>query len=390
VINRNWRGFEHLFRDHSDEQIAELSGKSIDAVRLKRNRLGAEAEFITQNPIVDGPNPYDEIKTLKNTVNNQAKELAEARKLLGVLETIDSSVVKAPKWTVKTPAKRGRLGIVTLALSDTHFDEIVNPEQVSFINAYNRDIAVQRLRRWTEKSIILARDYIRGIEIEGCAIFALGDILSGDIHAELKESNEATLYESAEHWIGQLSSAINTLADEFNKVHIGAVVGNHGRNSHKPVYKNRAQSNIEWLMWRVLAREFAKDDRVTFQISDAIDLGVQLYGTRYVLTHGDEFRGGSGIQGARAPLALGVHRTTVRQMATDNPMDYMATGHFHQYMPPSQGLVMNGSLKGYDEFAYGKRFRPELAQQAFWITSPEHGPTISAPVLVQDRESEGW
>jgi predicted phosphodiesterase len=390
VTNRNWRGFEHLFKDHSDEEVALLSGKTLDAVRLKRFRLGPEAEFITEGATEDERNPYDEIKALKNNLSNQAKELSEARKLLGVLETIDSTVVKAPRWTVKTPSKRGRLGIVTLQLSDTHFDEVVNPQQVAYINAYNRDIAEQRLRRWVEKSVVLARDYIAGVQIEGAAILATGDILSGNIHAELKESNESTLYESAEHWIGQLYSAIDTLATEFGKVHIAAVVGNHGRDSHKPVYKNRAQSNIEWLMWRVLAREFAKDDRVTFKVSDAIDEIVQLYGTKYLITHGDEFKGGSGIQGARAPLSLGVHRTSVRQMATDNPMDWMVVGHFHQYQAPSQGLIMGGSLKGYDEYAFGKRLRPEDPIQGFWITSPEWGPTLSAPVHVGDRDEEGW
>lgn len=388
MTNRNWRGFEHLFKDHTDEEVAQISGKTLDAVRLKRKRLGTEAPFIEDS--TPGENPYEIIREKDRQISLQASELAELKKLLGVLETIDSAIVQPPKWTVKTPTKRGRKGIVTLQLSDTHFDEIVLPEQVSYINAYNREIAESRLKRWVEKSVVLARDYVAGIEIEGCAVLATGDILSGDIHAELKESNESTLYESAHHWIGQLSGAIDTLATEFGKVHIAAVVGNHGRNSHKPVYKNRAQSNIEWLMWRVIAREFRDNPNVTFDISDAIDLIVPLYGTRYLITHGDEFKGGSGIQGARAPLALGHHRTTVRQMATESPMDFMVVGHFHQYQPPSQGLVMGGSLKGYDEYAFGKRLRPEPAQQAFWITSPEHGPTISAPVLVQDRKAEGW
>lgn len=392
-MSGGWRIYEHLFADHTDEQIAELAHRTPDAVRLKRKRLGIQAHLDEARASADTAaetSLQSELLRLSRALETRTKENDELRRLLGVLETIDATIVKPPKWTIKTPAKRGRTGIVTLQLSDTHFDEIVRPEQVSYINAYNRTIAQQRLRRWVERSVVLARDYISGIDIEGAAVFATGDILSGDIHAELKESNESTLYEGAVFWTGELYQAINVLADEFGKVHLAAVVGNHGRNSHKPVYKNRAQSNIEWLMWRVLAREFAKDDRVTFEVSDSIDHIVQLYDTRYLITHGDEFKGGSGIQGARAPLSLGVHRTTVRQMATDKPMDYMVVGHFHQYQPPSQGLVMGGSLKGYDEYAYGKRLRPEEAQQAFWITSPEHGPTISAPVLVQDRKAEGW
>jgi hypothetical protein len=129
---------------------------------------------------------------------------------------------------------------------------------------------------------------------------------------------------------------------------------------------------------------------VTFEISDAMDLTVRLYSTNYTLTHGDQFRGGTGISAELAPLLLGVHRKTVRQAASSRPMDYMVLGHFHQYMPPFRGMIMGGSLKGYDEFAYGLNLRPEPARQAFWVSTPEHGPTISLPILVQDREAEGW
>jgi hypothetical protein len=330
------------------------------------------------------------IRDLRERVRRLTGDLDEARRVMGLLESIDQATVKPPRWTRERRAKVGKRAIATYQLSDTHFDEIVNPAEVGYINAYDRRIAEIRLRQWVEKGIVLARDYISGVEYDGAAILATGDILSGDIHAELKESNEATLYDSAVHWTEQLAAAIDLLATEFGHLHIAAVVGNHGRNSHKPVYKKRARSNIEWLMWRFLARQFAKDERVTFQVSDSMDLTVRIYGTNYLITHGDEFKGGTGISGAKAPLMLGQHRTLRRQSATEQPMDYMVVGHFHQYQPPSQGLVMGGSLKGYDEFAFGKRFYPEPAQQAFWITSPEHGPTIAAPVHCQDRKAEGW
>jgi hypothetical protein len=343
-----------------------------------RDTLDADDEIVREN------------KALKQRADRQSREIEELRKLLGVLQTIDTAVVKPPRWTVAHPSKGGRKAIVTLQLTDTHFDEVVNPAEVGYINAYDRTIAEQRLRRWVERSIILARDYMAGVEYEGCAVLATGDIFSGDIHDELKLSNESPLFASLLHWLDPLTAAIQTLADEFGKLHLAAVVGNHGRNTHRPIYKGRAQNNVEWMLWRILARQFATDERVTFQVSDAIDLTVRLYNTTYLLTHGDEFKGGSGISGAKAPLMLGQHRTIMRQMATTSPVDYLVVGHFHQLQLPSQGIVLGGSLKGYDEYAFGKRFRPEVPQQAFWLTSAEHGPTISAPVLVQDREAEGW
>jgi predicted phosphodiesterase len=279
--------------------------------------------------------------------------------------------------------------MVTLQLTDTHFDEVVDPVQVDGINAYNVRIAEMRLKRWVEKSIALARDYVKGVDLEGVVVLATGDILSGDIHAELKETNERPLYVAADHWIGQLIAALNVLADEFGKVHVAAVVGNHGRSTVKPVFKNRAQSNIEWLLWKSVARHFAADNRISFQVSDAMDATVQVYNTRYLITHGDQFKGGSGISGALAPLMLGQHRKSVRQMATGNPMDVLVLGHFHQYFH-LPGLVMGGSMKGLDEFAFGINVRPEVPQQAFWITTPKHGITIAAPLFVSDRAAEGW
>ncbi len=50
-------------------------------------------------------------------------------------------------------------------LTDTHFDEVVRPEEILGLNAYNREIALIRFRKWTEKVITLPRDYFAGVKI---------------------------------------------------------------------------------------------------------------------------------------------------------------------------------------------------------------------------------
>jgi hypothetical protein len=74
----------------------------------------------------------------------------------------------------------------------------------------------------------------------------------------------------------------------------------------------------------------------------------------------------------------------------NTPIDWLCVGHFHTYQPPALGLIRGGSVVGYNEFAAGNHLRPEIPQQGFWVTSPEHGPTISAPILCSDRAAEGW
>jgi len=329
-------------------------------------------------------------RELRATVESQAKELKDLQEFGHLAERLGSARLMAPKWVRDTSGKKGKKAIATLQLSDLHLDEVVKPEQVSGYNAYNRKIAEMRLRLLGENTLTVARDYIAGVEYEGMTILATGDVFSGDIHDELRLTNEDTLFGSTIHWVEQMSAFLKLLVNDLGKLHVAAVVGNHGRNTQKPIYKNRPQQNIEWLFWSILAREFASDERVTFQIADGLSDVVTVYNTRYAIEHGDEFKGGSGISGSMAPLLLGQHRTAVQRLAMGMVVDWLCVGHFHTYQPPALGLIRGGSVVGYSEYAAGKHLRPEIPQQGFWITSPEHGPTISAPILCGDRKSEGW
>ena len=69
--------------------------------------------------------------------------------------------------------------------------------------------------------------------------------------------------------------------------------------------------------------------------------------------------------------------------ALGRSFDVALMGHYHQYTHLSK-VIVNGSLKGYCEWARSMRFSYENARQALWITHPEHGVTIATAVLAQD------
>jgi hypothetical protein len=64
-------------------------------------------------------------------------------------------------------------------------------------------------------------------------------------------------------------------------------------------------------------------------------------------------------------------------------------GHWHQLVY-GKNFIVNGSMKGYDEYAHMNSFEFEPPQQAAWLMTPEHGKTWTAPILSADRKSEGW
>ena len=331
-----------------------------------------------------------ETQRLRAQLNEATEEKKAMQELLDFYNAAREAPISPPRWVREAKKKSGHVGIVVAQLTDTHFDEVVQPAEVMGYNAYNRDIARRRLRTWSEKVVTLPRDYVRGLSIEGLFVPATGDIFTGDIHPELKESNETKLLASVLEWMEPMITVLESLEKEYPSVYVAAVVGNHGRLSMKPVFKGRVHDNVEWLYWSVIRDRLAdRGSKVQVDVSTSPDLAVPIYGRTHLLTHGDQFRGGTGISGAYAPLALGQHRKNVRQIAMGDPMQLMVMGHFHQLLD-LPGIVMGGSMKGYDEYAFNLNLRPELAGQMMWITTPERGKTITIPVILQDREAEGW
>ena len=291
----------------------------------------------------------------------------ELRRQLELFGSATREPIHVPTWQVK--AKQGKhAALVVAQMTDWHLDEVVKPEEIFELNAFNRGIANLRIKRWVEKVVTLPREYMGGVAVEGLVLPATGDLFTGDIHEELKQSNDAALLESVLDWQEPMMAALETLESEYPAVAVHAVVGNHGRLSEKPIFKGRVYDNVEWLFWSTV-RDRLRDrgSKVVVNVSPSMDLNVPIYGRNHLLTHGDQFKGGSGISGAFAPLSLGAHRKTKRQMVAQMPMETMVIGHLHQLIN-IPGVIMGGCLKGYDEYAFGLNLPPDPngAAQAFW------------------------
>lgn len=324
----------------------------------------------------------------------QIRDLTEAKlqadSLADIIQTLGARRPTVPKWLAPRIKGTQERAIVTAILSDCHYDEVVRPEQIDWVNGYDREIAVQRTMNFFEHFITLSRDYINGILVEGAVVPLLGDLVSGNIHEELKETNETGIIETVLFWSEILAAGFEMLLEHFPKIYVPCVVGNHGRLSRKPVMKYRAQESFDFLIYHMLARHFRIKGatEIEFAISEGADFKYQIYNTRYQLSHGDQFRGGTGIAGLFSPLMLGHHRKSRKEAAKKTPYDHLLMGHWHQ-LRDMYYIIVNGSLKGYDEFAEILNFDIEPPQQAFWLTDPTWGKTIFAPIHVLG-DDEYW
>jgi transposase-like protein len=329
-----------------------------------------------------------ELKAAKEEIKRlRQDELTDERVKEQILK-VATSAVTPPTWLTRPTSKTEHFaGVPTLFASDWHFGEIVRPSEIGGVNEYNVALAKERARTFITKAIDLLRNHFKSGKYPG-VVFALGgDMLSGDIHEELSETNELSTLPALLELSGVLTWCIKTLADEFGAVFVPCVTGNHGRMTRKPRAKRRNHTNFDWLLYQILAKRFEDDKRVTFYIPDGPDAYYRVHNVRYLLTHGDQFRGGDGMIGALGPISRGDKKKRARNGQTDKSFDVMLLGHWHQYIHLTR-FIVNGSLKGYDEYADSNNFDIEAPQQALWITHPEHGITFRMPIFVQRGEKK--
>jgi len=319
------------------------------------------------------------------------EENARLRKQLGLVESFHSGAGEAPRWLL--PKRRpGRNDATAVAqLSDMHFDEVCNPSELGGLNAYNREIATMRLKRWAAKVIEMGERNPH--DWDGLLLLANGDDCSGGIHEELSETNEDVLPGTLVYWAPQIAAALRAIRDggPYPSIHVKKVVGNHGRLTKAKPFKRRARASWDWLLWQMIASHFQDDDSVTFEFAGGSYMFVPIYDRHIFLTHGDEVGGGGGWSGVFTPLGRIQSAALALGRAHNVRPSYTVSGHWHQtLMAPHRGIVCNGAMKGWDEFAAGLRLTPEGAMQNWWVETQAHGVTLTAPLFVADRRLEGW
>lgn len=338
--------------------------------------------------------PSTIIARLEGELRKAQAESADAKAIKEALGTIgaDLDILDPPSWTYEVDKSPSSPGVPTFFLSDLHWGEVVHASQINGVNSFNLSIARARLKYTVDTAIKLLALLDPELRYPGIVVPLGGDMISGNIHEELQATNELNTMPTVLDLYEHLVSAIKLLADTFGAVFLPCVSGNHGRDTRKTWSKDRHHTSFDWLLCQFLAKHFMDDKRIVFYIPDGSDALYKIFDTTYNLTHGDQFRGGDSIIGPIGPLTRGNQKKLARNQAVGQDYDIMICGHWHTYIHTTR-LIVNGSLKGYDEYAAQGNFSFEDPMQALWITHPNYGVTFRMPVFCdrkRQRQKAEW
>lgn len=321
---------------------------------------------------------------LRDSIGRQAVDLDYQR----FIAQVAAARRPAPEWLYHRKAGKRHQATPVAHLSDIHHGEVVSPAEVGGVNGFDSKISRNRTKRFFERTILLCDEYLAGVEYPGIVCPVSGDIVTGNIHDELRETNDQRILPAVLDAAGIITAGLKMFADRFGSVYGPWVVGNHGRLDKKPRAKGAVEDNFDWMIGALVQTAVADDKRITIDLAPSLDHQFQIYGVKYLQTHGNQFKGGTGIAAELSPMFIGDARKRKKHASIKQPYDVMIMGHWHRRIC-LPNVKCNGTIKGFDEYSLFANFEYQEPQQAFWLTTPEYGITMEAPIMVRCK-NEGW
>jgi hypothetical protein len=254
------------------------------------------------------------------------------------------SISVRKRLTVKTP------GTAWLLKSDWHVGQRVDPAACGGHNKFNMKICRARVKESFENDIKLLEALRKLTNIKECVVWLGGDIITGDIHDDLKESNEKQPVEQAVAAKEMIIDGLNYLHvyGGFDHIHVVCNMGNHGRTTHEKRFSTAAANSYEFGMYLDLATlHYKHTDWCSWSIARGQTLITECQGLRIRTQHGDKIKYRGGIGGLTIPLLKAIYRIN-----KSDPCDHDIIGDKHTWMPNPRYTV-NGSLLGFTEYADG-------------------------------------
>ena len=222
---------------------------------------------------------------------------------------------------------------------------------------YNSKMCEARVEKLAEKVLRLTDIQRKDHPVSEIRVWMLGDMIEGiDIFPGQQWLVDSSLYRQVcldgPRIVGNY---LRTLLANFDRVHVAAVIGNHGRIGRRGVFD--PESNGDRMLYRITQQMMQAEQRLTWDIPDGMGERhwytvdkIGNYST--LLFHGDQL--GGKFQGALTRQAIQRKVAGWRGGAIPEPFNDVAFGHWHQLIEDNVSEInvrCNGSTECTNTYA---------------------------------------
>ena len=318
-------------------------------------------------------------RELESRLNQYRREHG---KLELFFEEVISAIVPAREYEpiIMPHAKvKGTLVEALLHITDTHKGAQQEPNEIEGFNAYNPEIATVRSIKAAEEVVRWANYQKLAYRIENITLVFTGDLISGDIHDELRITNAypspVQVVESAIDIVSQ----VRIIAPHFKQVTIEFVSeDNHARLTKKPQAKEAGLNSLNYLVGKMVEAYIRDLSNVKMNIYPMLEKVIHVNGRQYLITHGHTIQGWMGVPWYGVERKVSKEAQSRMQLimedltrAKDIGFHKYVFGHWH--VPIDTPLYSCGaSSQGTDAYDH-QSGRYALPGQSAWLIHPEHG-----------------
>ena len=348
----------------------------------------------SQNPII----LLRKNREMEKEIEKLSKELAERSSYRAEIEEIVDGVKHSTRNTEKLVVAENVdkyvHGIPTLAIGDIHYGENLSPDVSLSGLGYSRAEAKKRLLHTFVRACEIRHSVMAKADYACIVLALLGDEFSGYIREALRENADLPILPAIPELLDILISGIDLLLKEYGKVYIPCVPGNHSRLDKKPRSINYALENYEWILYYMLRRHYRTlgIDNVKVIVPKSHEYRFQIYNTRYLMTHGFEFKGGNGITGPLLPWMRGFQKKQQQSASAtiwsgkELNFDIMLMAHWHQ-SAFLDSIIVNGPIVEMGEYSHMAQYPYAPSCSNYWFTHPRKGVTVPLKIYAVEGQT---
>lgn len=253
---------------------------------------------------------------------------------------------------------------------------------------YDSETLAQRIELYTEKLLNIVEIQRADHPVDTLHVWLLGDIVEGE---EIFPGQSHLLDSGLYRQVGIngpeiLTKFFASALQNFKKVNVTGVIGNHGSVGGRNRKMYDPESNMDRLLYRIMSLIFKNEPRITFNIPDGRGerhwYAVDRIGTySSLLIHGDQMPSPSAVQ-AYYRKVMGWKDGAIPEQFEDVFM-----GHYHQQAKMTIGtstLRISGSPESTNTYAQEYFHSMSRPSQHLMFVHPENGVTSEYSIWLDD------